>query len=366
MQKRIRVLVVDDSAIARKVITESLADFPEIEVVGTAIDPYNARDRILDLKPDVLTLDIEMPKMDGLTFLRLIMQHRPMPVIIMSSLTTAGSSKAMEALEAGAVDVMDKPSGSFSAYEDGSRLAQKIKAAACARTRRAALDVAGRTNRPVGTTPAAVKSHGQGRSYHPRSLILIGSSTGGPEALNQLLPTFAGDLPGICIVQHIPAYFSKALAERLNHKCQLEVREAVKGDIVTPGCALIAPGGYHMILRWTGAHYLVELGVGPQLHHQRPAVDVLFDSVVKAGGSDHSTSVILTGMGSDGAAGLLRLRQAGSYTIAQDEESSVVFGMPREAIRLGAVDHVLPLDRMGAEIEKSVARLVRVGVRAVA
>lgn len=364
MLKKIRVLVVDDSAIARKVITESLSGFPEIEVVGTAIDPYNARDRILELKPDVLTLDIEMPKMDGLTFLRLIMQHRPMPVIIMSSLTTAGSAKAMEALESGAVDVMDKPSGSFSAYQDGTKLVQKIKAAASARMRRAELNVNARNNRPVGTTPAVVKSRGQGRSYHPRSLILIGSSTGGPEALNQVLPSLPGDLPGICIVQHIPAYFSKALAERLNHKCQFEVREAVKGDKVTPGTVLIAPGGYHMILKWSGAQYVVDLGEGPQLHHQRPAVDVLFDSVVKAGGAEYSTSVILTGMGSDGASGLLKLKEAGSYTIAQDEESSVVFGMPREAIRLGAAHRVLPLDRIGAEIEKSALRQVQLGSRA--
>lgn len=364
LPKRIRVLVVDDSAIARKVITESLAPFPEIEVVGTAVDPYNARDRILELQPDVLTLDIEMPKMDGLTFLKLIMQHRPMPVIIMSSLTTAGSAKAMEALESGAVDVMDKPAGSYSAYDDGSRLAQKIKAAACARTRRASLDTPARSSAVVGSHPAAVKSTGQNRTYPARSLILIGSSTGGPEALNQLLPSLSGDLPGICIVQHIPAYFSKALAERLNHKCQMVVREAARGDIVKPGCALVAPGGSHMILKWTGSHYLVELGQGPPLHHQRPAVDVLFDSVVKAGGAAQATSVILTGMGADGAAGLLKLRQAGSYTIGQDEESCVVFGMPREAIRLGAVEKVLPLQKIAAEIERVASKATRVTTQA--
>jgi two-component system chemotaxis response regulator CheB len=359
--KRIRVLVVDDSAIARKVITESLAGFPEIEVVGTAVDPYNARDRILQLQPDVLTLDIEMPKMDGLTFLRLIMQHRPMPVIIMSSLTSAGSAKAIEALEAGAVDVMDKPRGSYSAYEDGSRLAAKIRAAACARLRRlppppaAAADAPRRLDSPT-TGPATAGRReltSAPRPFSPRRLILIGASTGGPEALNHLIPSLPGDLPGICIVQHIPAYFSKALSERLNRNSRLEVREAVQGDIPRQGLALVAPGGQHMVLKWTGEHYTVDLNQGPPLHHQRPAVDVLFDSAVKAGAGPHVVSALLTGMGADGAAGLLRLKEAGASTIAQDEESCVVYGMPREAVKLGAAQHVLPLSAIGRKIEQS-------------
>ena len=347
---RIRVLVVDDSAIARKVITDSLKPFPEIEVVGTAIDPYNARDRILELKPDVITLDIEMPKMDGLTFLRLIMQHRPMPVIIISSLTPAGSSKAMEALESGAVDVLDKPRGSFSAYDDGSRLASKIKAAACAKLRRSPLTEGGApAPRPADNAKRPVSSP---RIHPARRIILIGSSTGGPGALNRVLSSMPSDAAGICIAQHIPAYFSKAMAERLNKYCAMEVREAVKGDIVKPGLVLIAPGGFHIILRWTGGRYTVDLTEGPPVHHQRPAVDVLFDSVTKADGASYAIAAVLTGMGADGAGGLKRLRDAGARTIAQSEESCIVYGMPREAIKLGAAEQVLSLDQIGPELDR--------------
>ncbi|HAM71582.1 MAG TPA: chemotaxis response regulator protein-glutamate methylesterase [Verrucomicrobiales bacterium] len=376
LKRKIRVLVVDDSAIARKIITESLAGVSDIEVVGTAVDPYNARDQILKLSPDVLTLDIEMPKMDGLTFLRLIMQHKPMPVIIMSSLTTAGSAKAMEALEAGAVDVMDKPRGSYSAYDDGSRLAAKIRAAACARLRRSPLanggapatpthpNAAAPAARPGATThitragavPTAPRPNATVRHFHPRKLILIGASTGGPEALNVLMRELSGDLPGICIVQHIPACFSKALADRLNRNCRMEVREAVQGDVIKPGLAIMAPGGYHMLVRWTGSHYSVDLNQGPPLHHQRPAVDVLFDTAVKAGAGPHVTAALLTGMGADGAAGLLKLKEAGATTIAQDEESCVVFGMPKEAIKLGAAQHILPLQQIARKLEQFVTQ----------
>lgn len=343
--------MVDDSAIARKVITESLRPFPDIEVVGTAIDPYNARDRILELRPDVITLDIEMPKMNGLTFLRLIMQHRPMPVIIMSSLTSAGSLKAMEALEAGAVDVMDKPRGAYSAYDDGSRLAAKIRSAACARLRRSPLatpmvpSIARLSDNPK----SAVASP---RPHAPRRVILIGASTGGPEALNRVISTLPSDAPGVCVAQHIPAYFSKAMSERLNKSSAMEVREAAPGDVVRQGLALVAPGGYHMILRWAAGRYTVDITEGPPVHHQRPAVDVLFDSVTKAGGASQAIAAILTGMGADGAAGMKRLRDGGARTVAQDEESCVVFGMPREAIRLGGVEQVLPLDQIGPALDQ--------------
>ena len=353
---RIRVLIVDDSAIARRVIADSLTRFPEIEVVGTAVDPYVARDKILELKPDVITLDIEMPRMDGLTFLRLIMQHRPMPVIIMSSLTTASSAKAMEALEAGAVDVLDKPSGSYSAYQDGTRLAAKIKAASLAKIRRPPAPVsAGTAAAPTQAVPPVRRAESS-RVLHPRSLILIGSSTGGPEALNRLIPTLPADSPGICVAQHIPAHFSKAMADRLARSSAVRVKEAVAGDVLKPGTCLIAPGGYHMLLRWTGTHYLVDLNEGPPVHHQRPAVDVLFDSVLKAGGAAHVVAAILTGMGTDGAAAIKRLQDAGASTVAQDEETCVVFGMPREAIRLGGAQHVVPIERIGQRIDQLVTQ----------
>jgi len=351
--KPIRVLVVDDSALARKIITNSLAAFPEIEIVGTAIDPYGAREKILALNPDVVTLDIEMPRMDGITFLKLIMKHRPMPVIIMSSLTTTGSQKAMEALQAGAIDVMEKPGGTYSAHADGSRLAEKIIAAASARVR-PQLEDSAPFHRPTELQPRTKTSANQ--SFSPRKIILLGASTGGTEALKHVLLSMHGGLPGICIVQHIPAYFSKAFADRLNQICPMEVREAQDGDNVKPGLALIAPGGFHMVLKWRSDHYQVELNQGPTIHYQRPAVDILFDSAVRAGAGEDAVAAVLTGMGADGAAGLLRLRQAGAQTVAQDEETSVVFGMPREAIRLGAAQQVLPLERIGLYLEKLILK----------
>lgn len=350
----IRVLVVDDSALARRIITDSLAPFPEIQVVGTAVDPYVARDKILELEPDVVTLDIEMPRMDGLTFLKAIMKHRPMPVIIMSSLTNSGSEKALEALQSGAVDVMDKPSGSRSAEADGSRLAAKIKAAASARIRRPAVRQSRlETASPGGQGGAVREARVVAGTHSSRQIILLGASTGGTEALKTVLMSMRGDLPGIAIVQHIPAYFSKAFADRLNQLCPMEVREARVGDVLRPGLALVAPGGFHMLVKWRANAYVVDLTEGPLVHHQRPAVDVLFESAVKAGCGPYAIGALLTGMGADGAAGLLRMRQSGAWTAAQDEESCVVFGMPREAIRLGAARHVLALEHIGRRIEQA-------------
>ncbi len=343
--KPIRVLVVDDSAVARKIITQSLAPFTDITVVGTAIDPYAARDKILELNPDVITLDIEMPRMDGITFLKLIMKHRPMPVIIMSSLTVAGSARAMEALQSGAVDVMGKPSGAYSADTDGEALAEKIRTAAVARVS------AGSVCAPASPTSAERPRIARASGVFDRKVILLGASTGGTEALKTVLTSMSGNLPGICIVQHIPAYFSKAFADRLNGICAMEVREACHGDRVVPGLALIAPGGHHMLLKWRSPGYVVELSDGPAVHHQRPAVDILFDSAVKAGAGPHATAAVLTGMGADGAAGLLSLRQAGATTVAQNEETCVVYGMPREAVRLGAAQHVLALPGIGPFLE---------------
>lgn len=356
MQTRpIRVLIVDDSATVRKVVSDSLAAYPEIEVVGTAVDPYVARDKILALNPDVLTLDIEMPRMDGLTFLKLLMKHRPMPVIVMSSLTREGSNKALEALQAGAVDVLGKPGGSLSAHADGARLAEKIKAASIARLRPVPLSpvVAAaavvKTPRTPDRNPVASPS---GRRYAPRQIIVIGASTGGTEALREILTQLPSDLPGICVVQHIPAHFSTAFANRLNELCGLSVSEAVGGDRVEAGRVLIAPGGHHVILRWNVDHYSVQLTEGPMVHHQRPAVDVLFDSVAKTSGAPQALAILLTGMGADGAAAMLTLKEAGATTWAQNEESCVVFGMPREAIRRGAVRQVLPLDQIAAAINR--------------
>jgi two-component system chemotaxis response regulator CheB len=345
----IRLLVVDDSALARKIITDSLAPFPEIEVVGTATDPYVARDKILALKPDVVTMDIEMPRMDGITFLKLIMKHRPMPVIVLSSLSTEGSHKALEALQAGAVDVIGKPGSAYSAHTDGSRLAEKIIAAAGARVQAGPVAPAPKAEiRPIAPRQGAVRR----QPLSSQQIILLGASTGGTEALKTVLTSLRGDLPGICIVQHIPAYFSRAFAERLNKECPMEVREAAHGDLVTPGLALIAPGGRHMILKERNAGYAVELSDGPPVHHQKPSVDIMFDSAVKAGAGPHAVAALLTGMGSDGAAGLLRLREAGAITAAQNEETCVVFGMPREAIKLGAARHILPLSQIGVFLEQ--------------
>jgi two-component system, chemotaxis family, protein-glutamate methylesterase/glutaminase len=366
---RIRVLVVDDSALVRKAITQSLADHPDIEVVGTAIDPHVAHHKISTLNPDVMTLDMEMPRMDGLTFLRWLMTHHPMPVIVLSSLSTAGSTKALEALQAGAVEVVAKPGSAFSSL-NGSDLAAKIKAAAVSKYRRRLqpghdplhfppLTVTTETIRkippavaPVAAIPTSPRPAGCARSFDARTIILMGASTGGTEALKTILTALRGDLPGICIVQHIPGGFSRAFAERLNQLCAFEVREACHRDVVRPGLALIAPGGEHLLLRWTGMGYRVELSAGPMVHHQRPAVDVLFDSAVQAGIGRGTLALLLTGMGADGATGMLHLRSAGAHTIAQDENSCVVFGMPREAIRMNAACEVLALDRMAARMER--------------
>ncbi len=347
----IRTLIVDDSALVRRILTTSLAPYRDIEIVGTAADPYEAREKILALNPDVLTLDIDMPKMDGLTFLKLIMNHRPMPVIIFSSHTQAGSAKALEALQYGAVDVLGKPSGANSAYLDGSFLAERIRLAAPTRFRAWSPAPA-----PVPTTVVSPRppSPGMvtGRAYAARQVILMGASTGGTEALKDVLSRLGPDLPGICVVQHIPAYFSAAFANRLHELCALTVREARAGDAVQPGQVLVAPGGFHLVLKWRATQYFVELSEAPKVHYQRPAVDVLFESAVRTGAGPHCLAVLLTGMGTDGADGMLSLRRAGAPTIAQDEKTSLVFGMPRAAIERGAAQQVLGLEQMAPAIER--------------
>lgn len=335
MNRRIRVLVVDDSAVVRRLITEALRADPEIEVVGTAIDPYVARDKIKELEPDVLTLDLEMPRMDGLTFLRILMQQHPVPVVIMSSLSQRGSDYALEALRLGAFDVLGKPSGAHSFGDLGTQLIARIKAAAGSRFKRAA-------------TPATAPVRAQPRTapISARQVILLGASTGGTEALREVLTRLPAGLPGIAVVQHIPPVFSKAFADRLSTQCAFEVREAVDGDILKPGLALIAPGNFHLMLQWQGDRYRARVTTGPQIWHQRPAVDLLFKSAADCGAAPHAIAGVLTGMGKDGAEGLLRLRELGATTFAQDEASSVVYGMPRAAWENGAAQRQLPLDRV--------------------
>ncbi len=346
--RKIRVLIVDDSAVVRRYASEALAGDPEIEVVGTAEDPYVARDRLRELKPDVLTLDLEMPRMDGLTFLRLLMQSHPMPVIVMSSLSQRGSDFALEALRLGAVDFLGKP-GSYNSFGDlGPQLVAKVKAAALARVRACPPDDRGV---PASGSPPPDRPFSAAPVHrNPRSVILLGSSTGGTEALRDILTRLPGNLPGIAIVQHIPATFSKAFADRLNTLCALEVREATDGDRIAPGLALIAPGGFHMMLHWSVDHYRVRVTGGPPVWHQRPAVDLLFKSAVDTGAAPHAVAGLLTGMGKDGAEGLLRLREKGAATFAQDEASCVVYGMPKAAWDCGAAQHQIPLDRIASHL----------------
>jgi two-component system chemotaxis response regulator CheB len=342
-ERKIKVLIIDDSAIVRKLLAEALAGEADIEVVGTAPDPYVARDKILSLRPDVLTLDVEMPRMDGITFLKKLMRFHPMPVVVISSLGQASSKIALEALQFGAVEVLAKPGGPYSVGELQHDLPHKVRAAAHARLTRAPSEAA---------VPVALRPRVAPAGFHPgnpSTVIAIGASTGGTEAIREVLMDLPAGCPGILVVQHIPPVFSTAFANRLNELCRMQVKEAADGDRLTPGLALVAPGNFHMTLRKIGSEYRVAVQDGPRVSYQRPAVDVLFESVAAAAGRD-AIGALLTGMGADGAEGLLKMKRAGAKTIAQDEASCVVFGMPREALRLGAVDHVLPLNRIAGEL----------------
>jgi two-component system chemotaxis response regulator CheB len=331
-----RVLIVDDSAIVRKLLSEALSEEKDIEVVGTAPDPFVARDKILTLKPDVLTLDIEMPRMDGLTFLKKLMHYHPLPVIVISSLGQAGCQATLEALRLGAVEVLAKPGGPYSTGELRMDLAAKIRAAAAASLRRIPAEP---PRSPEPTAPLDAPA-----------VIAIGASTGGTEAISEVLMRLPANSPGILITQHIPPVFSLAFANRLNEICPMEVKEARDGDTLARGRALIAPGDFHMLLRKSpGGGFRVTIQDGPRVCYQRPSVDVMFSSVAEAA-SAQAVGVLLTGMGSDGARGLLKMKQAGARTIAQDETSCVVFGMPKEAIRLDAADQVVSLRNMPAAI----------------
>lgn len=351
--RKIKVLIVDDSAIVRKMLAEALASEPDLEVVGTAPDPFIARDKIQSLRPDVLTLDIEMPRMDGLTFLKKLMRYHPLPIIVISSLGQASSRIALEALQCGAVEVLAKPGGPYSVGELKHDLPRKVRAAAHARITR----VAGQPLAPAVAVPLPprrsepVAWECMQSAFAPggSAVIAIGASTGGTEAIRQVLMGMPESSPGIVIVQHIPPVFSTAFANRLNDVCRIRVQEAADGDRVKAGLALVAPGNFHMTLVKRGAEYRVSVHDGDRVCYQRPSVDVLFASVAEAAGAN-AVGAILTGMGADGAEGLLKMKRAGARTVAQNEASCVVFGMPREAIRLGAADHVLPLEKIAGEL----------------
>lgn len=349
MTKKIRVLIVDDSAVVRKTLSEILSSDPGIEVIDTAADPIIAVGKIENEIPDVITLDIEMPHVDGLTFLEKIMTQHPIPVVICSSIAETSSDNYLRALSLGAVDVIQKPKLGTKQFLEEARvnICDVVRAAAQARLRppKISLHVDAKNNADVILPPSRAYS-----SFETtEKIIAIGASTGGTEALRSLLTRFPKDSFGIVVVQHMPENFTRSFAKSLNSICQLEVREAVNNDSILRGLALIAPGNKHVLIRRSGARYFVEVKDGPLVNRHRPSVDVLFRSAARYAGKN-AVGAILTGMGDDGARGLLEMRQAGAYTIAQDEESCVVYGMPRVAFEMGAAMSVLPLNQIAAGI----------------
>jgi two-component system chemotaxis response regulator CheB len=349
--KKIKVLLVDDSAVVRQVLQAILDDEPDIEVIGAASDPIFALDKLSRAWPDVIVLDVEMPRMDGITFLKKIMAEHPTPVVICSTLTEKGAETTMQALAAGAVEIITKPKiGLKSFLQDSSaQLVHAVRAAAQANVSRL-----GRAGSAAAPAPVAAKlsadamlpagsSHAMAQTTE--RIVAIGTSTGGTQALEAILTALPRVCPGIVIVQHMPEAFTAAFAARLNGLCQIEVREAKNNDRVIPGLALIAPGGKHMLLKRSGAYYHVDVVDGPLVNRHRPSVDVLFRSVAKFAGKN-ATGIIMTGMGDDGARGLKEMLDAGANTVAQDEASCVVFGMPKEAIKLGAAKKIMPLNEI--------------------
>jgi two-component system, chemotaxis family, protein-glutamate methylesterase/glutaminase len=363
LARKIRVLIIDDSATVRQTLSAVLESDPQIEVIGVASDPFVAAKRIRDDIPDVITLDVEMPRMDGITFLRKLMSQHPIPVVMCSSLIEAGSETLLQALEAGAVDIVLKPKiGVADALmESRIRICDAVKAAASAR-------VAGARRPPVAVprpihepekklTADAMLPPPSGRAMAKttEAIVCIGASTGGTEALRAVLEDLPPDSPGIVIVQHMPEKFTASFAKRLDSLCAVSVKEAEDGDTVLRGRVLIAPGNKHTILERSGARYYVTVKDGPLVTRHRPSVDVLFRSAARSAGAN-AVGVIMTGMGDDGARGMNEMKQAGAYTIAQDEATSVVFGMPKEAIALGCVDRVAPLHALAKEILKASSR----------
>ena len=349
---KIKVLVVDDSAVVRQVMVEVLKRAPDIDVIGTASDPLFAMQRMHTDWPDVITLDVEMPRMDGITFLKKLMAERPTPVVICSSLTEKGAETTMQALAAGAMSIITKPKlGVKQFLQDASNdLVSAVRAAAQANLRRMVLPVSAALKPPPKLTADAVAPATLGAmAQTTQRIVAIGTSTGGTLALEALLTQLPRVCPGMVIVQHMPEKFTAAFAERLNSLCQLEVLEAKDGDRVIPGRALIAPGGRHMQLKRSGAQYVVEVADGPLVNRHKPSVDVLFRSVARFAGKN-ALGIIMTGMGDDGARGMKEMYDAGAFTIAQDEATCVVYGMPKEAVKLGGVHLSMPLGNLPGEI----------------
>lgn len=340
----IRVLVVDDSATARTIISEILSSDPRIEVVGTAQDAYVARDKVVELKPDVICLDVEMPRMDGVTFLQKLMQHFPTPVVMVSSLTRKSAQVTLDALEAGAVDYVAKPHSNIYDGKDliAEELIEKVISASLARVRKKVAPKLVTQKLSIAETT--------------KKLIAIGSSTGGTEALKTVLSSLPKNAPAILIVQHMPNTFVPSFAQRLDSLCEIDVRVAQNGDFLQIGTALICPGGLHMVLRRSGARYYVEIGQGRTINGHCPSVDVLFNSVAKTAGAN-ALGVILTGMGNDGAKGMANMHSGGAKTIAQSEETCVVFGMPKEAIKMGGVDKIVDLEKIPSVIIGTLATM---------
>lgn len=342
MSAKIRILIVDDSAVIRKLLEKIFTSAPDMEVIGTAADPYIARDKLVALKPDVMTLDVEMPRMDGISFLEKVMQHFPTRTIIFSSLAKTGSETYLRALEAGAIEIMEKPSIDVSqSLESLSQaILEKVRAVAKARIHPAKKITGGGVVNKTPVTSLARTTH---------QLIAVASSTGGTEALKVFLSGMPADIPGTLVVQHMPPGFTKSFADNLNAMFPFEVKEAQDGDQVLPGRVLIAPGNYHMEIVRSGAFYSVKTHQGPALHSVRPAADYLMKSVAKYVGKN-ALGVVLTGMGKDGADGLLEMKNAGAYTVVQNEETCVVYGMPAAAVALGAADKILPLEKIASDL----------------
>jgi two-component system, chemotaxis family, protein-glutamate methylesterase/glutaminase len=362
----IKVLIVDDSALIRSILSEIINKQPDMEVVGTAPDPLVAREKIKALNPDVLTLDVEMPRMDGLAFLEKLMRLRPMPVVMVSSLTEKSSSITLRALELGAVDFVTKPKLDIrnGMRDYAEELTEKIRIAAKARVSRLATTQAGpqmlATCRKNSADVVLAAEHHSFATTE--KVIMVGASTGGTEALKEFLITMPADSPGILITQHMPETFTKTFAKRLDSLCTISVKEAEDGDRVLPGHAYVAPGNRHLLLQRSGANYTVQIADGPQVSRHRPSVDVLFRSAANCAGKN-AVGIIMTGMGDDGAAGMLEMHEAGAYTLAQDEQSCVVFGMPKEAIALGGVDEVAPLHDLSRRLQLWLAAQGRRGFR---
>lgn len=363
-KKRVRVLIVDDSASVRQTLSTILGNDPEIEVIGVASDPFVAAKRLRDDIPDVITLDVEMPRMDGITFLRKLMAQHPIPVVMCSSLIEQGSETLMQTLEAGAVDVILKPKIAAADHlaEQAMLICDTVKSAARARlgSRRSKAQAAAPTSKipaPKLTADAMLPpaGHPGAMAKTTEIIVAIGASTGGTEALREFLVALPANAPGIVIVQHMPEHFTAAFAKRLDGLCQVSVKEAEDGDPVLRGHVLIAPGGRHLLLERQGARYQVAVKDGPLVSRHRPSVDVLFRSTARAAGPN-AIGVIMTGMGDDGARGMLEMKEAGAYTVAQDEDSCVVFGMPKEAIARGGVDTVLSLEDIAPHVMLQQAR----------